>query len=122
MPTLVVLAAHGSRAEAANTAHRDLVAAIAEQSSAPVVPAFLELAEPSIPDAIDAAAADGATRVLVLPYFLHPGRHLADDLTGIVAAATERHPAVTVELLGLFGADPGLVVLAAAQIEAALGS
>lgn len=120
MPTVVVMAAHGSRAEAANTAHRELVDAVAAHSPAPVVPAFLELAEPSIPAAIDAVVADGSTQVLVLPYFLHPGRHLAEDLTGIVADATERHPGVRVRLLDLFGADRALAALVVAQISTAL--
>ena len=122
MTTVVVVAAHGSRAEAANAAHRDLVEVVAAQSPVRVVPAFLELSEPSIPAAIDDAVADGATSVLVLPYFLHPGRHLAEDLTGIVAAANERHPASSVGLLDLFGADPSLAALVAAQIGAALSS
>ena len=122
MPAVVVLAAHGSRAEAANTAHRDLANAVAAQSLASVVPAFLELAEPSIPAAIDDAVAGGATSVLVLPYFLHPGRHLAVDLSGIVTRATDRHPGADVRLLDLFGADPALAALVDAQITAALTS
>lgn len=119
MPTVVVLAAHGSRAEAANTAHRVLADAVAAQSPVSVVPAFLELAEPSIPDAIDGAVYEGATSVLVLPYFLHPGRHLAVDLSGIVTRATDRHPGADVRLLDLFGADPALVALVVAQISRA---
>lgn len=126
MTSVVVVAAHGSRADAANTAHRELVRSVdansAVKSTAQAVPAFLELAEPSIPDAIDAAVARGAATVLVLPYFLHPGRHLARDLTGIVAEATDRHPSTRIELLGLFGADPSLPALVAGQIEAALGA
>lgn len=122
MPTVVVLAAHGSRADAANTAHRDLVEVVASQSPVSVVGAFLELAEPSIPSAIDDAVAAGATSVLVLPYFLHPGRHLAEDLTGIVADATERHPRVSVRRLELFGADRALAPLVVGQISAALSS
>lgn len=120
MKTLVVVAAHGSRAEAANRAHRELIAAVGRRSAVPVTPAFLELAEPSIPAAIDTAVEEGADRVLVLPYFLHPGRHLAHDLTAIVEAADERHRPASVELLELFGADPSLVELVTAQIESAL--
>lgn len=118
--TTVVVAAHGSRAGAANDAHRRVVAALAGAVDTPVTAAFLELAEPAIGDAIDAAVANGAGRVLVLPYFLHPGRHLVEDLPAIVADADARHPAATVALLGSFGAEPGLLDVLVAQVEAAV--
>ncbi|CAN5133399.1 hypothetical protein BH20ACT3_BH20ACT3_17070 [soil metagenome] len=46
---VVVVAAHGSRADPANAAHREVVEELAAAVSSPVAPAFLELAEPSIP-------------------------------------------------------------------------
>lgn len=116
----IVVAAHGSRAEAANLAHREVVEALAASVTQPVTPAFLELAEPSIPAAIDAAAAGGATTVLVLPYFLHPGRHLSDDLPAIVAEAHRRLPDVEVRLLGSFGAEPELLDVLVAQVRRSL--
>ena len=119
---VVVVAAHGSRAPAANVAHQGVVDALAAVVDLPVAPAYLELAEPSIPTAIDRAIASGATTVLVLPYFLHPGRHLTDDLPQIVQEASERHPAVAVELLGSFGSEPGLLEILVAQVNAAVPS
>ncbi|CAN5871856.1 hypothetical protein BH23ACT2_BH23ACT2_12250 [soil metagenome] len=117
---VVVVAAHGSRADPANAAHREVVEELAAAVSSPVAPAFLELAEPSIPEAIDTAVADGAATVLVLPYFLHPGRHLTEDLPAIVADANERHPQVEVALLGSFGAEVGVGDVLVAQVAAAL--
>lgn len=115
-----MVAAHGSRAVAANDAHRAVVARLAQSVSARVVPAFLELTEPSIHDAIERAVEGGATTVVVLPYFLHPGRHLTEDLPRIVAEATERHPAAVVRLAASFGADPVLADVLAAQVARAL--
>lgn len=117
----VVVAAHGSRAEAANLAHREVVDALDATVAPPVTPAFLELAEPSIPDAIDAAVSAGASTVLVVPYFLHPGRHLTDDLPAIADDAAERHPTVVVRLLGSFGSEPGLLDILSTQVARALG-
>ncbi len=115
----IVVAAHGSRAEPANIAHREVVDALAAALGRAVSPAFLELAEPSIPDAIDVAA-HGARTVLVVPYFLHPGRHLTDDLPAIVRDATTRHPDREIRLLPSFGADPALLDVLAGQVTAAL--
>ncbi len=119
-PVIVVVAAHGSRAPAANDAHQRVVDALATMVDLPVASAYLELAEPSIPDAIDAAIASGAATVLVLPYFLHPGRHLTDDLPQIVQDASGRHPAAAVELLASFGSEPGLLEILVAQVNAAV--
>lgn len=119
-PVAVVVAAHGSRAVAANETHEALVDALASSIDVPVRPGFLELATPSIPDAIDAAVEAGATTVLVLPYFLHPGRHLVEDLPRIVSEAAVRHPDREIRLLASFGADPALTEVLAQQVRRAL--
>ncbi|MCU1351537.1 MAG: cbiX [Acidimicrobiales bacterium] len=115
--TVVVLAAHGSRRGDANDAHRELAVSVGAALDDPVLPAFLELAEPSIGDAVDQAVAGGADRVLVLPYFLHPGNHTTHDIPAIAAQARSRHPGVTIEVLPLFGGDAGLAALIAAQVH-----
>ena len=116
----VVLVAHGSRADAANEAHRAACAALAERLDRPVVAAFLELAEPSIPAGIATAAAlPDASRVLVLPLFLYPGRHVATDIPALVDEARTALPGTDVEVLEPFGADPGVLDLLAAQVRAA---
>lgn len=112
--TAVVLVAHGSRSEAANEAHRELCAQVAAVTGLDVTPGFLELATPSIPDALDQAVATGATRVRVVPYFLHPGRHLAEDLPRLVDEASERHrQRASIELTGHVGGDERMVQLLA---------
>ena len=110
---VVLLIAHGSRNPAASADHTRLCAEVAARSGSHVRPAFLEIDQPSIPDAIDAAVASGATTVRLLPYFLHVGNHVARDLPGIVDAAGLRHPGATIVLEPHVGAHPGLVDLVA---------
>jgi sirohydrochlorin ferrochelatase len=117
-PVAVVVVAHGSRAEAANDAHRRVVADLAARSSHRVSPAFLELAAPDVVEAVRLAVAEGATEVLVLPYFLYPGRHSKTDIPALVAEAARAHPEVTVRMLAPFGDDPAVVDALAAQIDA----
>lgn len=117
---VVVVIAHGSRAEAANRAHREAVAALDQRVEPTVVPAFLELAEPDIGGAIDAAAEAGSARIVVLPHFFYPGRHVAEDIPAIIDDAGARHPGVSITLLAASGADPAMADLLAAQIESAL--
>lgn len=119
-PTIVLLTAHGSRADDANDAHRALAHGLDHRVDDEVRPAFLELAEPSIPDAIDAAVADGATTVIVLPYFLHPGRHLREHIPDLVASAAERHPGRSITLATAFGDDHGIIDLLVEQVHRAI--
>jgi sirohydrochlorin ferrochelatase len=107
--------AHGSRRARSN----EEVAALAEQLRlrlegryAQVMAAFLELAEPSIPVAIDSAVAAGADEIVLLPYFLAAGSHVAEDIPALVAQRREAHPSAQITLLPHLGASgqlPGLL-------------
>jgi sirohydrochlorin ferrochelatase len=45
-----------------------------------VEPAHMELTEPSIATAYDRCVGRGATRVVVCPFFLGPGKHWTSDI------------------------------------------
>ncbi len=105
--TAVLLIAHGSRHAAANDDLHRLAARIAEQGDDPIVePSFLELAEPDIQAGGDRCVARGATRVLMVPYFLSAGVHLLRDLTAAREALRLRHPRVSFRLGQALGPDP----------------
>jgi sirohydrochlorin cobaltochelatase len=114
--TAVVLVAHGSRGSSANQAHLDLADALDARIDPTVIGAFMELAEPSIGDAIGRAVEAGASVVAVLPYFLHPGRHLRDDIPRLVAEAAATRPDVDISLVEHFGADAGVLDLLVGQV------
>lgn len=112
----LVLVAHGSRREASNEEIRQVAARLAERSHgsfADVTAAFLELAEPSIPDGIVASVDRGAAEVIVLPYFLSAGRHVVTDIPDEVEKARSARPDATIRIAPYLGsADPLLDVLA----------
>ena len=120
--TVVVLVAHGSKVADAEDAHRAVCRALQHHVPLDVViePAFLELTEPDIPTAIDEAVATGAHRVVVLPYFLHPGNHTRRDIPAIVAEARKRHPNAVIDLAGVFGAESGLLDVLSDQVDGLL--
>ncbi len=107
MPSLLIIA-HGSRRAASNDEVRalaDAVRAQRGQAYAHVETAFLELAEPSIPDGLAALAAQGATEIVAFPYFLAAGTHVAHDIPEAVAEFSAAHPAVGVRLTQHLGAS-----------------
>lgn len=59
---------------------------------------------------------DGATTVVVSPYFLSPGRHWQEDIPQLTAAAAAKHPGVRY----LVSAPLGLHPLVAQVLESRL--
>ena len=113
----VLLIAHGSRQAAANDDLHRLAARLAERGGYPIVePSFLELAEPDIQAGGDLCVARGATRVLMVPYFLSAGVHLLRDLTAAREALSLRHARVAFRLGQALGPDPLLDRLVAERI------
>src|SRR5687768_16984315 len=81
MKTALLLIAHGSRQSEANDDLHALTAALRATGEYDLVEAsFLELAQPSIETAAQSCVAQGAERVILLPYFLSAGVHVRRDL------------------------------------------
>jgi sirohydrochlorin ferrochelatase len=105
----IVLAAHGSRATEANDSTITLAARLAANLNVRAYARFLELAVPSIPSAIATAVTDGATTIIILPYFLHVGIHVRDDLAAIAAEARMAHPDVSIRLTPALGSAVAII-------------
>ena len=107
----LLLVAHGSRRAEANAEvarFADRLREAAGARFARVAHAFLELGEPDIPTGVDACVLQGVTQVQVLPYFLAAGRHVADDVPGLLAEARARHPDTPILLYPHLGSAQGL--------------
>jgi len=92
----LLVMAHGTPLKAANEPVRQLSAWLHGATGyAFAAPAYLDCNRPRIAEAIDTLAAKGARKIVALPYFLHRGRHLRQDLPAILAAARRRHPEIT---------------------------
>ena len=118
----MLLVAHGSRREASNQEVRDLAArlrGLARDDFGVVDCAFLEIAAPLIPEGIERCIAQGATEVVVLPYFLSAGRHVAEDIPRDVAGKQAEHPTVRIRIAPYLGAADGVVPLLLAAASAA---
>jgi sirohydrochlorin ferrochelatase len=114
MSKALLIVAHGSRREASNDEVRQLSELIAKKAGSDydmVRPAFLELAEPSIPDGIQQCIDAGAEEVVVMPYFLSAGRHVAKDIPEEVAPKQAQHPDRTIRIAPYLGAADGIAEL-----------
>ncbi len=114
----ILLVDHGSRHAAANAQLTELAAMV--QARAPdriVRHAHLELAEPSIADAIERCVAEGAREIVVHPYFLAPGRHASRDIPRLAREAAERHMGVTVRVSPPLGLHEKLVEVVLERVD-----
>lgn len=108
----LLVVAHGSRRSESNNEVRrltDKLRTIAGEDYQRVECAFLELSDPSIPQGIDCCVAGGASEVVILPYFLSAGRHVAKDIPEIVEASRAEHPEVALRIAPYLGQANSLV-------------
>lgn len=115
--TAVVLAAHGDRAGATPNAtllaHRDALTAISNFSA---VTAGTLKGDPSLEDALAAAAASGASRILLYPFFMADGYFTGTVVPRRIADAGL---AGRIQILPPLGLDPLLAPLIHATAIAA---
>ncbi len=103
----LLLIAHGSRRAEANADLNHVADALRERGRYPIVQvSFLELAEPSIEAGGVLCVEAGATDVILLPYFLSPGKHVVEDLTAARDRLSARFPAVRFVLAEPLGRHP----------------
>jgi sirohydrochlorin cobaltochelatase len=94
-----VLIAHGSREPRSNRAFLQMVARLkASIKAESMAGAFLELARPQIPEALEKAARSGVREIVVVPLMLFPGRHAVKDIPALIRSAALRHKKVRFRL------------------------
>ena len=120
----VVIIAHGSRRMASNDEVREVTrqfALLADELVADefdqVSCAFLELDEPSIPQGLLNAIEQGATEVIVLPYFLSAGRHVSEDIPAQIKPVQDEHPEVEIKIAPYLGAASTIPEILIAQTK-----
>lgn len=113
-----LLVAHGSR----RVESRAEIMALTERLAAALGTAFdiidcafLERSAPGILEQLEACGQRGATEIVVLPYLLASGAHVASDIPAVVEAYASGHPDVAVRVLQHIGQAEGMVALVSAQ-------
>ena len=119
----LLLIAHGSRRQQSN----EEVDKIAEKLKGHcgeqyeiIHSAFLELAENLIPNGVKQCVDDGASSIIVLPYFLNSGTHVVKDVPEIVNEERIKYPNVDIKIAQHLGASDlmlDLLVTTANSVE-----
>jgi sirohydrochlorin ferrochelatase len=108
----LIIVDHGSTVEEAN----DMLAEVAgliksnEKCNFDIVKyCHMELAEPTIREAFDACAAEGASHIVIHPYFLAPGKHSTQDIPRMAAEAAGRHKGVSYHVTEPLGVHENII-------------
>ena len=113
MKPALILIDHGSRRAEANAVLDEVVALVRRDDPGRTVhSAHMELAPPSLAEAVAACVAEGAREIVVVPWFLAPGRHSTRDIPLLADEAAALHPDVRVRVAAPLGAHAKLAELA----------
>ena len=119
----VILLAHGSRDEAWREGFEQLADSLAGSlGEGRVRPAYLQLAGPTLLDAVTAAAEEGFRQIAVLPLFIAAGGHVMRDVPAQVSSVQEQWNDLRITILPRVGEAPGFVELVGRLVREAIGS
>jgi sirohydrochlorin ferrochelatase len=115
----IVIVDHGSRRAESNQMLEEVAALFATRFAQLydiVEPAHMEMAEPSIVTAYDNCVKRGATRIVVCPFFLGPGKHWTGDIPRLAAEASQKHPHTEYHVTMPLGIDDLILELLAKRV------
>jgi sirohydrochlorin ferrochelatase len=78
---------------------------------------FMECNEPTIPEAAQQCVEAGAEKVIAVPYFLHSGSHVAEDLPTLLEEARETYPDVEWLMGDYLGRDEAIADVVAQRVR-----
>ena len=116
----IVIVDHGSRRDESNAMLEEVARLFAERFRERyeiVEAAHMELAEPSIATAYARCVARGATRVIVCPFFLGPGKHWTGDIPRLTADAAAQYPQTEYHVAMPLGIDDLILELLAKRVD-----
>jgi sirohydrochlorin ferrochelatase len=116
----VIIVDHGSRRGESNQLLEEVAALFGRRFAEIydiVEPAHMELAEPSIGTAYHKCVERGATRIVVCPFFLGPGKHWTSDIPRLTAEAAKLHPNTEYHVTMPLGIDDLILELLAKRVS-----
>ena len=117
----VILIGHGSRQRGFDAAIRKVARVLKRQGVfSDVRCAYLEIANPLVPEAVEALVRKGARKIILVPYFLQAGLHVKKDVPEIVKNLRRRFRGKTKLILSRYlGFDRRIAALVKTRIREA---
>jgi len=119
MKKTILIISHGSRDRSARQQFKWLVQKYGKRHpDFKISHAFLELAQPSIPKALESLVHTNKTiEVLILPLFLFSAKHVRKNIPEILRTFKKKNPKVKIKLAKPLGSDPRLLDILDRRLE-----
>ncbi len=114
----IILLGHGSRVPDAGKHMEKVAAGLKQKYGYTMVEiCYMSRIGPHFPEILDKCVMQGATDIMVIPYFLHDGLHLVLDIPEMMKQLVVKYPNVKLVLGRNLGFDEALVDLVERRIS-----
>jgi sirohydrochlorin ferrochelatase len=108
----IILFGHGSRIPGAGEGMEQVAARIRDKLGPGIIEiCYMSRLGPHFPEIFESCVARGATKIIVMPYFLHSGLHLMEDIPDLLRDKAGKYPHVKLVLGKNLGFDECIVDL-----------
>lgn len=117
----IVLLGHGSRVPGAAIEMEAVAERLRELTGVALVRVcFLSRLGPHLPETLDQCVAEGATEIVIIPYFLHTGLHILVDIPGELQEMAARYPGTKIVFGRHLGYDGVFAEILARRVQESL--
>ena len=107
MKRAIIILGHGSRHAGTKDAIAKLAAEVRKSASDQIIEyAFLQYLQPTLREALALCIGQHADTITIVPFFLHPGAHVMEDVPAQVEQVKRQHPGVAVNVTDFVGSHP----------------
>ena len=107
MKTAVIILGHGSKNSSSGDPLRQVAGQVKKLGSYEIVEyAFLQHCDPAPQNAIESCVRQDADRIVIVPFFMQPGAHVARDIPALAEQARRKYPAVDILVTDFAGSHP----------------
>ena len=107
MKTAVIILGHGSKSRDADEAIRRVAAEGKKLGGYDIVEhAFLQYVQPGLEKALEQCIRQGAQKIVIVPFFMQSGAHVARDIPELVDKAKKQYPGIDIAVTDYVGSHP----------------
>ena len=119
MKTAVIILGHGSRTGDADSSIKRVAADVKASGGFELVAhAFLQYMQPRPEAVVEQCVRTGATKIVIVPFFLQPGAHMTKDVPALASLMRTRHPDVEIVVTDIAGSHPLMATIVADRVRA----
>lgn len=109
MKTAVIIVGHGSRSGGADLILKRIAGEIKKSGRFEIMEhAFLQYVQPGVDEALKECIRQGAGKIVLVPFFMQPGKHVMKDIPCFIERTKKQYPALEITVTDFVGAHPDI--------------